>query len=116
MAKATNFRLSDDDRVILEALSSDWRMSQRAVISELLRKSDPRGGVHVEPNPGPQDLTDNIAVKPNFTRGSKFTPAETKAIIAKKSPPLVHNRILTREELEAKRDAFYRDNMAKGKK
>lgn len=70
MSKMKNFRLSAEDQVILDALASDWRMSERAVVSELLRKNDPRGGVHVEPDP-------------EFKGGPRGTKAASAALVAR---------------------------------
>ena len=77
MAKITNFRFDDNDRAILDALVSDWKMSARAVVSELLRRADPRGGVHVEPDPGVGGKFSERVLEPDVQR----------AVYGEKGPP-----------------------------
>ena len=76
MRTTTNFRLTDESRKILAALSAEWHMSQRAVVEKLLRDADPRGGVTVarDPRSGPlsggAEVTEKRRVEPTVARGS----------------------------------------------
>lgn len=80
-------------------------MSQRGVVEKLLLEADPRGGVHVVPDPGMDRLSDlgtSGAVRSGVE--SEVLPKSSEASSADQ-PTFLQKpkmRVLTREEREAR--------------
>lgn len=99
MKKDIGFRFSEETHAVLLALSKSWNCTRTEVIERLLMqpgnfsKSEDSLSRRIEPTSGTSAVPQSVHIH-------KILPTDP----------------LTAEERKAKSEAFYRSNMAKGKK